>query len=106
MTSSDQIAIAAGIIGIVLAVIGFLLRLVWSSLVTKLTAIEAKLDKHVEADVAAHERIKGAEVRLDETKEKLTEVDGRRHRYQTFNDEAIRDMHRWITERVIEALKR
>lgn len=106
MTSSDEITIAAAIAGLVLAVIGFLLRLVWSSLVTKLGAIEAKLDKHIDADNAAHERIRGAEVLIDETKEKLKDVDGRRHRYQTFNDEAMRDMYKWINEKLIEALKR
>ncbi len=76
------------------------------SVSAKLSEIQAKLDTHIQADATAHERIRGAEVLLEQTDRRLTDVDGRRHRYQTFNDEAMRDMQRWITERVIEALKR
>lgn len=105
MSASDIIGIVGLIAGAVLAIIGGLLRLVWSSLSNKLSSIDAKLDGHIQADNLAHERIRGAEVRIDETKEKLTDVDGRRHRYQTFNDEAMRDMYKWITEKIITALK-
>jgi predicted secreted Zn-dependent protease len=116
LSTSDAITIVAAAASILLAVIGTLLRMVWSSLSSKLREIDTKLDKHIEADIEAHERIKGAEVRIEATKEQLTQVDARRHRYQVDNDEQIRDLrqvladkmsdtHKWITERVIEALK-
>lgn len=86
------------------------------SMAAKLGEIQAKLDTHIQLDMVAHERIRGAEVLLEQTDKKLTDVDGRRHRYQAFNDEAVRDirqlvadkmdgMHRWISETLVGALK-
>ena len=116
MNITDTLTLVAAIAGVVLAIIGFLLRLVWSSLIAKLNGIEVELKAHVQADSAAHERIRGVEVLCQTTKEKLTDVDGRRHRYQTFNDEAnrererhieheLRETHKWVTEKVIEVLR-
>lgn len=108
MTITEAISIA----GILVAVFGGLLSLVWSSLMAKLSAIErkqseidAKLDAHIQSDTAAHERIKGAEVLLEQTGKKLDDVDARRHRFQANSQQDMNELRQWITETVIAALK-
>jgi hypothetical protein len=85
------------------------------SLAAKVSEMQARLDSQVLTTAVAHERIRGAEVLVEHTDKKLTEVDGRRHRYQTFNDEAMRELsqqghreitelHKWVSEKLVAAL--
>lgn len=126
MTPAAWISLAIGLLSIVGSALGAAIAVKVAqvrseqqliSMAAKLGDIQTKLDTHIQLDMVAHERIRGAEVLLEQTDKKLTDVDGRRHRYQTFNDEAIRDvrqliadklaeMHKWLTERVLERLER
>lgn len=99
--------------GLVISVIGGLVAVVWSLLLGKIEDLQkqnhqlkeqlAELDaKHDET----HERVVKVEERTEANKEKIKEVDDRRHRYQVENTHSLQDLSKWITETLVEALKR
>ncbi len=112
MTLTEALAVC----GVLLSVVGFLLRLVWNGLIAKLTeiansvsALDAKLDTHIAADVQAHERIAA----LEALPEQVKRVGDTSHRFNAANADSFRQiterferMQMWITEKIIEALKR
>lgn len=113
MTPAAWISLAIGLLSIVGSALGAAIAVKLAqvrseqqliSMAAKLVEIQSRLETHIQMDSAAHERIRGAEVLLEQTEKKLTDVDGRRHRYQAFNDEAMRNMQQWWTEKVLGAL--
>ena len=105
---------------LVIAIIGIfaaLLGILWRDLGKRIDNISAKLDGHVGQDVLAHERITVVETQLAENTVKTKDVGDRLHRFMAETRESTRDinslliqkfndLHVWITEKVIEALKK
>jgi outer membrane murein-binding lipoprotein Lpp len=91
--------------GVLFAVITALLGVVWHQLGAKIDGIQASVDELDRKHDGTHERVAQVEVQVQATKEKVADVDGRRHRYQASNDDALRKLQQWITERVLERLK-
>ena len=98
---------------IIIALIGF----VWRDMVKRIEALAAKLDGHVSEDARAHERITVLETRVATNTTTIKENFDRFHRFQVEMREVASNnykwlveefakLYRWITEKVIEGLRR
>lgn len=101
MTLAESLWINGALLGILGVVIG----VVWSQLLGKIRSLEEELQELDRKHDSTHERVVQAEVHVVMNKEKVDEVDSRRHRYQVENTHSLQDLQKWITEKVIEALK-
>ena len=107
------------IAGVVLAVLGYLVRLVWTtstrrqdSIEHKLDGIAAKLDTHIVTDIEAHERIARLEATQIQMGARLQSVGDTSHRFNSAHNEEERkirewaaaefsSLQRWITEKIL-----
>lgn len=101
MTLAESLWLIGGLV----TVLGVFIGVVWSLLLGKIEALEAAHQELDRKHDLTHERVVQAEVHVATNKEKVDEVDSRRHRYQVENTHSLQDLQKWITEKVIEALK-
>jgi hypothetical protein len=94
-------------LAIVLAgVITGLIGLVWRDLVKRIDIISSKLDGHVAEDNAAHGRITVIEATMQMHTQGVKDNADRLHRFMAETREVATKLHMWITEKVIDSIKR
>lgn len=88
--------------GLITGLIGF----VWRDLVTRIDLIAGKLDGHVTFDSIEHARITVLETTVSSHTQGMKDNADRLHRFMAETREVAGKLHMWITEKVIESIKR
>lgn len=88
--------------GLITGLVGF----VWRDLVTRIDVIATKLDGHVALDAIEHSRITVLETTVSAHTQGIKDNADRLHRFMSETREVAGKLHMWITEKVIESIKR
>ncbi len=91
---------------VLVSIITGLIGLVWRDLVKRIDIISAKLDGHVMADAIDHGRITVLETTVHMHGQGIKDNADRLHRFMVETRDAASKLHMWLTEKVIEAIKR
>lgn len=94
--------LAIVLVGIVTGLIG----LVWRDLVKRIDLMSGKLDGHVTLDASEHSRITVLETTVSGHSQAIKDNADRLHRFMAETRETASKLHMWITEKVIESIKR
>lgn len=70
------------------------------------TLMARRIERLEKANLELHERVAKVEVLEGVNKDKIKEVDDRRHRYQVEQRHEHTDLHKWITESILEKLSK
>jgi hypothetical protein len=88
------------------SIITGLIALVWHDLVKRIDVISSKLEGHVTGDTLEHGRITSLETTIDMHSQSIKDNADRLHRFMAESRESTSKLHMWITEKVIESIKR
>lgn len=83
-----------------------LVSFVWRDLVKRIDLLAGKLDGHVSLDATEHSRITVLETTVAGHTQGIKDNGDRLHRFMAEARESGSKLHMWITEKVIESIKR
>lgn len=101
-----SVTIPAWVAIVVVSIITGLIGLVWRDLVKRIDLIAGKVDGHVTLDSTEHSRITVLETTISGHTQGLKDNADRLHRFMAETRETSGKLHMWITEKVIESIKR
>ena len=101
-----EVTIPAWAAMVLAGIITGLIALVWHDLIKRIDVIASKLDDHVTADTLEHGRITAIDTTVQVHTQGIKDNADRLHRFMTETREASSKLHMWITEKVIESIKR
>lgn len=88
--------------GLITGLVGF----VWRDLVSRIDLIASKLDGHISMDANEHGRITVLETTVSAHTQHIKDTADRLHRFMAETRDTASKLHMWITEKVIENIKR
>lgn len=101
-----SVTIPAWLAIVLVSMITGLIGLVWRDLVKRIDLISGKLDGHVTLDASEHSRITVLETNVSANAQHIKDNADRLHRFMAETRDVAGRLHMWITEKVIESIKR